>query len=130
MGSTRGEENGIPSPQLADIIRPTAPVIARRENHGRSPCEPKCGGATAVSPRPASRQIQLPKGYGVPGEASLKKLERARHRLSYVMPVTVAIIFVLLFWAFHSATYAGLALLNVPFSAAGGLWRCTCAAST
>jgi cobalt-zinc-cadmium resistance protein CzcA len=37
------------------------------------------------------------------------------------MPVTIAIIFALLFWAFRSATYAGLALLNVPFSAAGGV---------
>ena len=48
-----------------------------------------------------------------------ENLERARHRLYYIMPVTIAIIFALLFWAFRSATYAGLALLNVPFLGRG-----------
>ena len=38
-----------------------------------------------------------------------------------ILPITIAIIFALLFFTFGSATYAGLVLLNVPFSLVGGI---------
>jgi len=50
-----------------------------------------------------------------------ENLERARQRLSVIVPITVGIIFALLFVTFGSALDAFLVLLNVPFSLAGGL---------
>jgi cobalt-zinc-cadmium resistance protein CzcA len=50
-----------------------------------------------------------------------ENLERAKKRLTVILPVTVAMIFVLLFFMFGSAKYAGLVMLNVPFSLVGGL---------
>ena len=50
-----------------------------------------------------------------------ENLERARKRLSIILPVTIAIIFALLFSAFGDAAYAGLVLINVPFSLVGGI---------
>jgi cobalt-zinc-cadmium resistance protein CzcA len=50
-----------------------------------------------------------------------ENLERARRRLAFILPVTIAIIFTLLFFAFGSPVYAGLVLLNVPFSLVGGI---------
>ena len=50
-----------------------------------------------------------------------ENLERARKRLSVIIPITVAIIFGLLFTAFGSLRDASLVLLNVPFSLVGGI---------
>ena len=55
------------------------------------------------------------------GEGSSQNLYRARRRLSFVLPVTIAIIFALLFTTFKSAKYAGLVLISVPFSMVGGI---------
>ena len=117
----------VPLSQLADIhVADGASMIARRENQRQVTVRTNIrgrdqGGFVAEAQRVLQREIQLPKGYGVTWGGQFENLERARHRLYYIMPVTIAIIFVLLFWAFHSGTYAGLALLNVPFSAAGGV---------
>ena len=50
-----------------------------------------------------------------------ENLARARRRLTIILPVTIAVIFGLLFFTFGSTTYAGLVLLNVPFSLVGGI---------
>jgi len=50
-----------------------------------------------------------------------ENLARARKRLSLILPVTIAIIFTLLFFTFGSAKYAGLVMMNVPFSLVGGI---------
>jgi cobalt-zinc-cadmium resistance protein CzcA len=50
-----------------------------------------------------------------------ENLERARHRLTVILPITVAIIFALLFFMFGSTRDAGLVLMNVPFSLVGGI---------
>src|SRR5262249_32261174 len=50
-----------------------------------------------------------------------ENLFRARNRLSFILPITIAIIFTLLFSAFGSARYAGLVLMSVPFSLVGGI---------
>ncbi len=46
---------------------------------------------------------------------------RANRRLAFVLPVSIAIIFALLFATFHSARQAALILLNVPFALVGGI---------
>jgi cobalt-zinc-cadmium resistance protein CzcA len=50
-----------------------------------------------------------------------ENLARARRRLAFILPVTIVVIFALLFFTFGSTTYAGLVLLNVPFSLVGGI---------
>src|SRR5205085_8010927 len=50
-----------------------------------------------------------------------ENLDRARKRLAVILPITIAIIFVLLFFMFGSPAYAGLVLMNVPFSLVGGI---------
>src|SRR5439155_15033845 len=50
-----------------------------------------------------------------------ENLERARRRLTLILPITIALIFALLFSAFGKSSYAGLVLLNVPFSLVGGI---------
>lgn len=48
-------------------------------------------------------------------------MERANARLLIVVPVTLGLVFFLLFWAFHSFRYALLIILNLPFALIGGI---------
>jgi cobalt-zinc-cadmium resistance protein CzcA len=65
--------------------------------------------------------VTLPEGYRVEWGGQFENLERARRRLTLILPVTVALIFALLFMAFDSTTYALLVLMNVPLSLVGGV---------
>jgi cobalt-zinc-cadmium resistance protein CzcA len=67
------------------------------------------------------REIKLPAGYSVDWGGQFENLERARKRLTIILPITIAIIFTLLFFEFGSAGSAGLVLVNVPFSLVGGV---------
>ena len=117
----------VPLSQLADVhVVDGASMIARRENRRQITVRLNIrgrdqGSFVAEAQRVLRREMKLPKEYEIEWGGQFENLDRARRRLYYIMPVTIAIIFALLFWAFHSATYAGLALLNVPFSAAGGV---------
>src|SRR5207253_10517002 len=65
--------------------------------------------------------VHLPSGYQGNWGGQFENLERARKRLNIILPVTIAIIFALLFFAFGSAAYAGMVMMNVPFSLVGGI---------
>ena len=65
--------------------------------------------------------MKLPSGYHVEWGGQFENLDRARRRLALILPVTIGIIFALLFFTFGSPTYAGLVMMNVPFSLVGGI---------
>lgn len=65
--------------------------------------------------------VRLPEGYTVTWGGAFENMERANARLLMVVPITLALIFFLLFWAFHSFRYATLIVLNLPFALVGGL---------
>lgn len=72
--------------------------------------------------RRVASAIRLRAGYSIEWGGQFENLERARKRLSVVLPMTIALIFALLFFAFGSPRYAGLVLMNVPFSLIGGIF--------
>ena len=63
----------------------------------------------------------MPAGYRVSWGGQFENLARARARLAFVLPVTIVIVFGLLFVAFASVRDAALVLVNVPFSLVGGI---------
>ncbi|MCY4755045.1 efflux RND transporter permease subunit [Pelomonas aquatica] len=67
-------------------------------------------------------QVALPAGYALSWSGQFEYLERATQRLKTVVPVTLAIIFVLLYVLFRSAGDAALVMAAVPFSLVGGFW--------
>ena len=72
-----------------------------------------------------AERLQLPDGYTVAWGGAFENMERANARLMIVVPITLILVFFLLFWAFHSLRYATLISLNVPFALIGGfvsLW--------
>ncbi|GJL71118.1 MAG: cation transporter [Nitrosomonas sp.] len=67
-------------------------------------------------------QLQLPAGYTVDWTGQYQFLERAAERLSLIVPVTLLIIFILLYFAFQSMVETLLVLLTLPFALAGSFW--------
>ena len=67
-------------------------------------------------------QVTMPAGYAVSWSGQFEYLERATQRLELLVPVTLAVIFVLLYLLFRSLTDAALVMAAVPFSLVGGFW--------
>ncbi|MFD2247862.1 CusA/CzcA family heavy metal efflux RND transporter [Pontibacter ruber] len=68
------------------------------------------------------QQIKLPPGYYVVYGGAFENLEAARKRLSVAVPVSLALIFLLLYFAFHSIRYGLLIYSAIPLSAIGGIF--------
>jgi len=69
-----------------------------------------------------AKSVVLPPGYAVSWSGQFEYLERAIERLKLVVPVTLALIFVLLYLLFRSFADAALVMAAVPFSLVGGFW--------
>ena len=67
------------------------------------------------------KSVALPEGYYVTWSGEFENQQRAMKRLAFIVPVSVFLIFVLLFDAFKSARSSLLILLNVPFALIGGI---------
>ncbi|MCW8986522.1 MAG: CusA/CzcA family heavy metal efflux RND transporter [Gammaproteobacteria bacterium] len=66
-------------------------------------------------------KVELPAGYYVTYGGQFENQQRAAKRLALVVPIAIALIFVMLFTTFHSLSQAGLILLNIPFAMIGGV---------
>jgi cobalt-zinc-cadmium resistance protein CzcA len=121
------EGGRVPLSQLAHIEVVTgSSIIARRENIRQISVRTNIRGRDQGSfvheaQEKFAHAVKLPPGYSVDWGGQFENLERARKRLTVILPITIAIIFALLFFTFGSAGNAGLVLVNVPFSLVGGI---------
>ncbi|BDB70082.1 cation transporter [Comamonas testosteroni] len=69
-----------------------------------------------------AKQVAMPAGYALSWSGQFEYLERATERLKVVVPLTLAVIFMLLYVLFRSAGDAALVMAAVPFSLVGGFW--------
>jgi cobalt-zinc-cadmium resistance protein CzcA len=69
----------------------------------------------------AGRELKLPAGYELVWSGEFENQERAMRRLSWVVPLSILVIFLLLFDAFQSARSALLIVANIPFAMIGGI---------
>jgi len=117
----------VPLSELATITTVNgSTIIARRENRRQISIRTNIrgrdqGGFVAEAQRLFDENINLPSGYQVDWGGQFENLERARNRLVIILPVTIVIIFGLLFSAFRSSAHALLVLMSVPFSLIGGI---------
>ncbi|NJD06266.1 MAG: efflux RND transporter permease subunit, partial [Methylococcaceae bacterium] len=117
----------IPLAELADIkVDQGASRISREDNMRRIAI--KCnligrdqGSFVAEAQQQVAELVKLPPGYRIVWSGQFENQQRAMKRLYVIVPVSLALIFVLLFWAFHSLKHAALIVLNVPFALIGGL---------
>ncbi len=117
----------IPLGQLADIRLQSGPLQVSRERaqrlvvvqanvQGRD-----LGGFAADVTREVAEQVKLPAGVFVSYGGEFENQQRAMGRLKYVVPLSIALIAVLLYASLRSWMLAGLVLLNLPFAAVGGV---------
>ncbi len=66
--------------------------------------------------------VQLPPGYSISWSGQFEYAQRAAERLTWVVPGTVGIIFLLLFAAFRRVRQPAIILLSLPFALVGGIW--------
>ena len=79
------------------------------------------GGVVNEMQQRVKSAVRMPAGYYTLWGGEFENQERAMARLSLIVPISVLLIFVLLFNAFGSVKHAALILLNVPFALVGGI---------
>jgi len=118
----------IPLAEIATLKLATGPSMLRNENGmlsgyvyvdvaGRD-----VGSYVAEAKRVVREQVELPAGYSLAWSGQYEAMERVRERLKVVLPLTLFLIFLLLYLNTKSAAKTILVLLAVPFSAVGAIW--------
>jgi copper/silver efflux system protein len=118
----------VPLSELADIqINPGPPMI-RSENARRTAwifvdiAGRDLGGYVTEAKRAIAGQLELPEGYTIVWSGQFEYLARANRRLAIVIPITLAIIVILLYASNRSWFRVGVIMLAVPFSLIGAFW--------
>jgi Cu(I)/Ag(I) efflux system membrane protein CusA/SilA len=80
------------------------------------------GGYVADAQKAVAERVTMPPGYSVAWSGQFEYLERANARLSIVVPLTLALIFLLLYLNFGRLTETMIVMLSLPFALVGGIW--------
>jgi Cu(I)/Ag(I) efflux system membrane protein CusA/SilA len=118
----------VPLGQLADLRLSSGPAMIRDEDAqlagyvyvdmtGRD-----IGSYVEEAKKKVLEQVQLPTGYTLLWSGQYEYMQRAKERLIYVVPLTLLIIFLLLYINFKSVAQCAIVLLAVPFSMIGAVW--------
>ena len=118
----------IPITQLADVSLMKGPTVVKSEGSllvgyvyvdvaGRD-----LGSYVQEAQQIVAQQVQLPKGYHLNWSGQYEYMQRAKARLMYVVPLTLLIVFLLLYLNFQSIARSLIVLLSVPFAAIGAIW--------
>jgi Cu(I)/Ag(I) efflux system membrane protein CusA/SilA len=123
-----GEGTMVPLGQIASIRLTQGPSTIRTENAQLvayifiDTRENDLGGYVAKAQRAVREQVRFPPGYGAIWSGQFEYLERAKARLQLVVPVTLVLIFVLLYLNFGRIVETLIVMLSVPFALIGGVW--------
>jgi len=118
---------------LADIEIDAGPAVIKSENaqvigwvfidlDGVDVGSYVASAQTRVRQALADGDVILPAGYSLKWAGQYEYMQRAQEKLSYVVPLTISIIAILLFMAFGSLTEVALILLTLPLALTGSLW--------
>jgi Cu(I)/Ag(I) efflux system membrane protein CusA/SilA len=80
------------------------------------------GGYVAIAKAKAAREVVLPPGYLLKWTGQYELLERVRERMAIVIPLTLAVVFGILYVNFKGAAQALIVMTGVPFAAVGAIW--------
>lgn len=122
-------QNGsqIPIKEIAKVYTQTGPVLIFREGSQRftavkfSVRGRDMGSAIAEAQGKVDAAVTFPPGYRAKWAGDFENQQRATKRLGQMVPVSLVMIFVILFVLFGNAKDAGLVLVNVPFAIIGGI---------
>jgi Cu(I)/Ag(I) efflux system membrane protein CusA/SilA len=118
----------VPLQELAKIQLVAGPGMIRDENGLLSGyvyvdlADRDVGGYVEEAKRLVQEKLPLPTGYSLTWSGQYENMVRVRERLKFVIPITVFLIFILLYANTRSAFKASLVMLAVPFSLVGAVW--------
>jgi Cu(I)/Ag(I) efflux system membrane protein CusA/SilA len=118
----------IPLGELADIGVTLGAAMIREENGMLAGyvyvdmADIDIGGYVAQAKKAVAAQLQLPAGYALQWSGQFENMLRVRERLKVVIPLTLLIIFILLYMNTKSIVKTGIVMLAVPFSLIGAIW--------
>lgn len=80
------------------------------------------GGYVQVAKAKVEREVKLPPGYFLKWTGQFELLERVRARMAWILPLTIGIVFLILYMNFKGAAQALIVMSSVPFAAVGAVW--------
>jgi cobalt-zinc-cadmium resistance protein CzcA len=117
----------VPIKEIAEISQKTGPCLIFRDDNRRysalkfSVRGRDMGSAIAEAQQKVDAAITLKRGYKMAWQGDFENQQRAQKRLFQVVPISLLLIFLLLFSMFGNFKDAGLVFLNVPFAIVGGI---------
>ncbi|CCB64712.1 MULTISPECIES: efflux RND transporter permease subunit [unclassified Hyphomicrobium] len=126
--SLPGGNGTVPIGEVADIKLTRGPTTIRTENAKLATYvyvdirDRDLGGYIADAKKAVDAQVKMPPGTYLVWSGQFEYLERAEARLQMVVPVTLMIIFLLLYLNFQRLTETLIVMLSLPFALAGGFW--------
>ena len=117
----------VPLQMLANISQTNGPYFVYREGAQRYIAvkfgirDRDLGTTVAEVQARIAREIELPRGYGLRWAGQFDQMKAAQQKLAVIIPATLGVIFLLLYFAFRNFRDAGLVLINVPFASIGGI---------
>ncbi|MBS0232513.1 MAG: efflux RND transporter permease subunit [Proteobacteria bacterium] len=118
----------VPLGEVADIKLTQGPTSIKTENAKLATYvyvdlrDRDLGGYVADAKKAIAEKVQLPTGVYLVWSGQFEYLERAEARMQIVVPVTLMIIFLLLFLNFQRLTETLIVMLSLPFALVGGFW--------
>jgi Cu(I)/Ag(I) efflux system membrane protein CusA/SilA len=123
-----GRQAQIPLGQVATIREVPGPMVVRTEGAiptawvyvdvvGRD-----LGGYVRDAQQMVADMVTLPQGYTMTWSGQYEYMVRAQERMRLVIPATLAIVFLLLYFNFKSVTETLIVMLSLPFALVGGIW--------
>ncbi|MFC3811190.1 efflux RND transporter permease subunit [Lacihabitans lacunae] len=119
--------NQVPLSEIAKIYTQTGPILIFREANQRygavkfSVRGRDMGSAIEEAQAKVNKNVTIPAGYTVKWAGDFENQQRASARLAQVVPISLIIIFLILFTLFGNIKDASLVLINVPFAIVGGI---------
>jgi Cu(I)/Ag(I) efflux system membrane protein CusA/SilA len=118
----------IPLGQVADLQIKKGPAAIKSENARRTAWlyldlrEIDVGTYVKMARQVVDRTVEFPAGYSIVWSGQYEYMQRAQERLRLVVPITLIIIFLLLYFNFKNVTESLIIMLSLPFALVGGIW--------
>ncbi len=140
MGAASGDATGnagnmpagaaaqVPLGQVATIRPTVGPMVVRTEDAQPTAWvyvdveDRDIGGYVEEAKRVVAQAMTLPQGYTLAWSGQYEYMERAKAKMQLVVPVTLALVFLLLYFNFGNVSETLIVMLSIPFTLVGGVW--------
>ncbi|MGB2985976.1 MAG: CusA/CzcA family heavy metal efflux RND transporter [Phycisphaerae bacterium] len=118
----------IPLSQVADVVEVVGPIQVNREKNQRrwivqgNVRGADMGSVVALIQKRIEDQVELPPGYHIEYGGQFENQQRAMARLSIIIPIVIAAVFIMLWMSFGNVQHALIIIVNVPLALIGGVF--------